>query len=39
MSDGDVEELVEGNREELTTEEMKELAKEKHPFQAGVIKR
>lgn len=30
MSDGDVEELVEGYREELTAEELQELEKEEH---------
>jgi hypothetical protein len=30
VSDGDVEELVEGHREELTTEELQELEKEEH---------
>ena len=37
VSDGDVEELIEGHREELTTEELQELEKEENKIKIDVL--
>ncbi|XP_028658934.2 tigger transposable element-derived protein 1-like [Erpetoichthys calabaricus] len=37
VSDGDVEELVEGHREQLTTEELQELEKEEHKTKVDAL--